>query len=224
MPHRQSAVKFYRTSAVESLVAVAAPLEAGSLMLSRWWKQITARESDAEPASSTVESAIVYNLKQRGCFIREECGTITSITGSDQFTDDDLAALIDCRSLRELDLQRSPITDDGMAYIGKIVSLVRLHLGYTSVTANGLVHLRGLKNLHSLDLTGTSIVIDDAIDHLQTLASLRWLDLRMTPKTEASAAAIKHLRERNPHLSFHPGGLPGLKSADNAANRLDRRS
>ena len=166
------------------------------------------RDSAAEFASSSGELAIVDKFKQLGCFIQKERGSIASIAGSDQLTDDDLSALIDCRSLTYLDLQQSPITDDGMVHIGKIASLTGLHLGYTSVTANGLGHLWSLKNLHSLDLTGTSIVIDDAIDHLQTLTSLRWLDLRMTPKTESSAAAIERLRMRNPYLKFHPAGLP----------------
>ena len=139
--------------------------------------------------------------------ICEERGAITSITGSDQLTDDDLPALIIFRSLKELDLQQSPITDDSLVHIGKITTLIRLHLGYTSVTANGLVHIRNLRDLQSLDLTGTSIAIEDAIEHLQALANLRWLDLRMTPKTEASAAAIECLRKRNPLLQFHPLGL-----------------
>jgi len=171
-------------------------------------KQTTARDSADEFEVPSVEIMAGEILKQRGCFISVERGKISSVTGSEQLNDGDLASLINCQSLTNLDLQKSPITDCGMIHIGKIVSLCRLHLGHTSVTANGLVHLRSLQNLHSLDLTGTSILIDDAIEHLETVASLRWLDLRMTPKTEKSAAAIEYLRRRIPHLDFHPGGLP----------------
>ena len=64
-----------------------------------------------------------------------------------------------------------------MPFIGKITSLTRLHLGWTSVTADGLRHLCGLVNLTDLDLTGTSIRIEDAVQHLQKLSNLKWLDL-----------------------------------------------
>lgn len=177
-------------------------------MLRRWWNKLRTRDCAAEFALSSGEQTVADKFVNLGCSIQGERGSISSITGSDQLTDDDLKVLIDCQSLSNLDLQRSPITDNGMVHIGKIASLTRLNLGYTSVTANGLMHLRSLNNLHSLDLTGTSIVIDDAINHIQTLASLRWLDLRMTPMTESSKAAIEFLRTRNPNLKFHPLGLP----------------
>lgn len=157
---------------------------------------------------SSSENKIAARLKQKGYYPKLELGRISMVSASDHVTDGDVSALISCRYLTYLDLQGCRITDDAMIYIGNLASLKRLHLGYTGISAKGLAHLRNLKGLRSLDLTGTSIVIDDAMEYLEVMSSLRWLDLRSTPQTEASPSAIERLRNRNPNLKFHPAGLP----------------
>lgn len=163
-------------------------------MLRAWWRD-------------SAERGVETLFKSKGCFLAYRGRRIEHIAGSAELQDDDLEKLAVCSALDYLDLQRSPITDAGMPYVGRSKSLTRLHLGYTSVTANGLRHLVPLAKLSSLDLTGTSIQIEDAVEHLQQLRSLRWLDLRMTPKSDASTAAIEELRRQLPRLRFHPLGL-----------------
>ncbi len=158
------------------------------------------------------EKKIAERLTQKGCFLELERGRISRVSASERFTDNDVWVLVYCGSLSYLDLQRSQITDYGMTYIGNIASLRGLHLGHTAVSAKGLAPLQNLTSLRSLDLTGTSIVIDDAVEYIEVLSSLRWLDLRLTPKTEASPSAIEHLRNKNPNLEFHPGGLPVVEN------------
>jgi hypothetical protein len=160
---------------------------------------------------SSSEKKIAERLKQKGYYPMLKLGRISMVSASGHVTDSDVSVLISCRYLTYLDLQQSRITDDAMIYIGNLASLKRLHLGYTCISAKGLAHLRNLKRLRSLDLTGTSIVIDDALEYLEVMSSLRWLDLRSTPKTEASPSAIERLKNRNPNLEFHPAGLPVIE-------------
>ncbi len=126
--------------------------------------------------------------------------------------DEDLARLVERPNLTNLDLQSSEITDDGLAHLATATSLERLHLGHTQVTAAGLRHLVGLKNLTDLDLTGSQVVLEDAVEHLKKMTSLRWLDLRMLRGRSIPTYldAIDELKAVLPNVSFHHLGLRPL--------------
>ena len=166
------------------------------------------RSADAviSPSQACMTESATAALKELNCLVEKHNGQVVSVTCS-QISDDHLRHLITCDTLSNLDLQHSRITDVGLVHIGRIRSLKRLHLGHTAVTGPGLRYISSLQNLEALDLTGTGVLIEEAAPHLALLSNLRWLDLRLTPKTEASRAAIDLLRRRLPDLRFHPLGV-----------------
>ena len=121
-----------------------------------------------------------------------------------------------------MDLQGSEISDDALAHLANLPYLKRLHLGHTQVTAAGLRHLVGLKNLADLDLSGSQVVLEDAIVHLKKLTGLRWLDLRLLRGRSIGSyiEAIDELKASLPSISFHELGLrPYLVQFRNIAAR-----
>jgi Leucine rich repeat len=139
-----------------------------------------------------------------------ENGHVWSISSMYKVGDNDLSQLKLLRELRNLDLQDSHITNDALVHLSGMDSLERIHLGHTKVTSEGLRHFAGLTKLAALDLTGTLVVLDNAVEHLKQFPNLRWLDLRMTPRTKTSAAALAELMRELPDLQFHPAGVVGL--------------
>src|SRR5262249_54513746 len=153
------------------------------------------------------ERSAVARLVQLGCLVKWKNDQVWSIFGMRQVGDSDLTQLSRLRGLRNLDLQDSRITNDGLIHLACLQSLQRIHLGNTKVTAEGLRHLAGLAQLAALDLTGTQVLIDSSVEYLKQLPNLRWLDLRLTPRTETSTAALAELRRALPELQFHPAGV-----------------
>jgi Leucine Rich repeat len=115
------------------------------------------------------------------------------------FTDDGLAAIVEMRSLRWLDIggtleAPSKITDEGMAMVSQLKNLQLLGIGYSGVTDRGLEEIGKLDQLTDLDLTGCRIS-DDGLQHIAGLKNLKWLHLGETDVTEQGLKHLEGLRK-----------------------------
>ena len=89
-------------------------------------------------------------------------------------TDDDLARLGKCSSLRDLDLSCTPITDKALAAVGRLPALRSLAINQTYTTVDGPAALAGAHGLEELTLHD-DLDADAALVHLAGLRNLRSL-------------------------------------------------
>ncbi len=92
-------------------------------------------------------------------------------------------------SLRELNLQNSPLSDNGLAELSELKNLEFLRVSWSNIHDAGLEHLIKLPRLKKLDLAGTSIT-DAGLDHLAKMTQLEWVDLSKTNVTEDGVAHL----------------------------------
>ncbi len=86
------------------------------------------------------------------------------------------AAIGQLENLKVLNIATTRITDKGLAELGKLRQLQSLNLSDTRVTDKGLAVLAGHTELRELYLLDTGIT-DAAIEHLQTLQGLQFMNL-----------------------------------------------
>ena len=107
-------------------------------------------------------------------------------------TDDDLAALEGCASLRTLGLSQTRVTDAGLAHLDGLSGLRDLYLIGTPITDAGLRQLAGMTALETLILADTDVT-DAGLEHLRGLSGLRWLNLNETGVTDAGLGRLDTL-------------------------------
>jgi internalin A len=88
------------------------------------------------------------------------------------------------------------ILDDGVLQaIASLKELRELELGYAKFPSRGLAILKTLPKLERLNLENCSRIDDDAMEHLASWKSLRWVELNGTRVTKE---AVIKLRQRRP--------------------------
>ena len=93
------------------------------------------------------------------------------------------------------------VTDDWLAGLAGCTSLRKLHLTNCAITNAGLVHLKGLTGIEDLNLTLTP-VSDEGLGHLSGLSNLRNLGLASTQCTGSGFANLRGLK-RLENVNFH---------------------
>ena len=93
--------------------------------------------------------------------------------------------------------QRSGLTldDTVLQAIASLKGLRELELGYAKFPSRGLAILKTLPNLERLNLENCARIDDDALPHLASWKSLRWVDLNGTRVTKE---AVIKLRQQRP--------------------------
>lgn len=95
-------------------------------------------------------------------------------------TDDWLACLEGCSSLKKLSLQNCAITNDGLVHLRGLTGLEDLSLAFTPVTDAGLKHLAGLTSLRRLSLAATQCT-GSGFAHLRPIRGLANVNFHYTP-------------------------------------------
>ncbi|QDU54278.1 leucine-rich repeat domain-containing protein [Aeoliella mucimassa] len=109
-----------------------------------------------------------------------------------RITNRGLAVLVDCISLRRLNLQATHVNDRGLLHsLPEMPGLQRLTLSYLDITDHGIDALESLKWLVELRLEHTAISSDAMIRLMSSkVHSLRDLDLSNTVVSDATLAAF----------------------------------
>ena len=89
--------------------------------------------------------------------------------------------------------QRSGLTldDSVLQAIASLKELRELELGYAKFPSRGLAILKTLPKLERLNLENCSRIDDDAVAHLASWKSLRWVDLNGTRVTKEGVARLR---------------------------------
>jgi hypothetical protein len=95
-------------------------------------------------------------------------------------TDEWLACLEGCSSLKKLSLQNCAITNDGLVHLQRLTGLEELSLAFTPVSDAGLKHLAGLTSLRRLSLAATQCT-GAGFKHLRGIRSLNNVNFHFTP-------------------------------------------
>jgi hypothetical protein len=121
--------------------------------------------------------------------------------------DEVLAALVDERTLVELDLSQTAVSDEQLDIICRGDNVYKLSLTGTSISDAGLEAVAKMKSVQYLDLTGTSVT-DVGIAKLNELTSLKHLILG--PSMQVTSAGIEALQRALPDCDIHffGGALP----------------
>lgn len=131
-------------------------------------------------------------------------------------TDEGVAQLASCRSLRELSLSETRISADGVGALSRLPALERLYLAGTSIGQGGVRHAASCEELTHLSLQGVQLA-DDDLALLKRLSRLEWLDLSGTPVSDAAAVHLQQLaglRQLNvAETSLSDAGLEELQEA-----------
>lgn len=80
-----------------------------------------------------------------------------------QVDDEGMAALRECRLLRDLSLNGLPITDAGLAHLSELTTLEELGLTGTRVTDTGLLKLMSLRRLRRISINGTGVSLGGVV-------------------------------------------------------------
>jgi len=122
-----------------------------------------------------------------------------------------IKAIVQFPRLEVLSLSQSRITNEGLASLGECKTLRELDIDETGVNDSGLKHLRLIPNLQILDLRGCPLT-DAACEPLGTLATLRSLNLNETGIRGSGLQALASLPELET-LSL-PFGVDRAAAAD----------
>ena len=144
---------------------------------------------------------LVQQLKARGGRVQvDKAGRVVSVRFTDRAIETpDLDLLVQCRTLRRLDLEGSRLDDAGLSRLATIESLESLALHDARITDAGLKQLARLERLKTLGLAGTRIG-DAGLAHLGGLVRLEGLVLTNTRITDKGLVHLKPLV----HLSDLP--------------------
>lgn len=124
--------------------------------------------------------------------------------GGNKLTDNGLQALRQMPGLVSLDLSGAQRTDSGLwsislteaglDAISTLKELQHLRLDGTGISSRGLEKLKTLVKLERLDLQACNRITDDALPVLDSLRSLRLVDVTGTRMTDAGIAALRQAR------------------------------
>jgi hypothetical protein len=78
--------------------------------------------------------------------------------------------------------------------IASLKDLRELELGYAKFPSRGLAILKSLPKLERLNLENCSRIDDDAMAHLSSWKSLRWVDLNGTKVTKEAVEKLRQQR------------------------------
>lgn len=104
-------------------------------------------------------------------------------------TDDWLAGLAGCTSLRKLHLTNCAITNAGLVHLKGLTGVEELNLSLTPVSDEGLVHLSNLLSLRNLVLASTQCT-GTGFSHLRGLKRLENVNFHFTPLDDAGLAEV----------------------------------
>lgn len=104
-------------------------------------------------------------------------------------TDEWLACLEGCSSLRTLSLQNCAITNAGLVHLRGLTGLEDLSLAYTPVSDEGLAHLAELTSLRRLSLAATQCT-GSGFEHLRSLRHLNNVNFHYTPLDDAGLKEV----------------------------------
>jgi hypothetical protein len=104
-------------------------------------------------------------------------------------TDEWLACLEGCSSLKKLSLQNCAITNAGLVHLRGLTGLEELSLSFTPVSDEGLVHLAGMTSLRKLGLTATQCT-GSGFKHLRSIRGLSDVNFHYTPLDDAGLKEI----------------------------------
>lgn len=114
--------------------------------------------------------------------------------GRTRVTDAGLAHLAGCKNLEWLDLSLTAAGDDGLKSIAEASGLKQLFLEGNKVTDAGLSTVAGFKQLEEFDLSKLAIS-DDGLKAIAGLKNLKILYLTGSPITDAGLAHLKGLKQ-----------------------------
>lgn len=130
-----------------------------------------------------------------------------------------VAALVEVKTLTDLDLSGTRLSVAGLASIGKMVQLRRLALNDTRLTDSGLAQLKGLVDLEVLEINRT-LIGDAGFAHLMPLTKLHTLSMSETEITGAGFAGLANQPRINgfrkidaSKTGFGRQGILGLRGA-----------
>lgn len=104
-------------------------------------------------------------------------------------TDEWLACLEGCSSLRKLSLKNCAITNAGLVHLRGLTGLEELSLAFTAVSDAGLEHLAGLTSLRMLGLSATQCT-GTGFKHLRAIRGLTNVNFHFTPMTDEGLKEI----------------------------------
>lgn len=90
-----------------------------------------------------------------------------------------------------INLQTTGITDEGIKYLARLSDLRVLSLACTNISDEGLKQLLRLKHLEHLELTDCRLICGKNLQFLESLAALKFLDLRGTSVTALELVSLQ---------------------------------
>ena len=120
--------------------------------------------------------------------------TGVKIHQTNQFTDEGLARLKNCKNLRTLEIHETAATDAGLAHIKDCKNLTHLSLSGTKLTDAGLVHFKDCKNLTSLGLGGSQMT-DAGLASFKDCKNLMYIDVGNSKIGDAGLANFKDCQD-----------------------------
>ncbi|HBE68720.1 MAG TPA: hypothetical protein DDW52_11295 [Planctomycetaceae bacterium] len=115
-----------------------------------------------------------------------------------QFSDAGLESIGKIKTLKKLNLWRTPTTDAGIGHLTSLVNLLWLNLDNIALSDSGLESLTAMKQLNFLHL-GSTQVTDAGMKHLVELDALN--DLRVT-RTAVTEDGVQQIRDANPDIKI----------------------
>ena len=142
--------------------------------------------------------------------------------GRTSVTDAGLACLGGCKKLEWLDLSLTAAGDEGLKSITAATGLKQIFLEGTKVTDAGLATLAAFKQLEELDLSKLPIS-DDGLTKIAGQRNLKILYLTGSPITDAGLAHLKNLKALETLETTGTQVTPeGLKTLQKSLPRLNR--
>jgi hypothetical protein len=112
-----------------------------------------------------------------------------------KITGSGLKHLVDCRSLRHVNFNFSPLEDQGIQYLTRLPKLDTLWITGQKVTDASAEHFSQMKGLRSLSLSQTQIT-DATLKRLEEMPNLQELNVIDTKVTEAGVNHFKAARPK----------------------------
>jgi hypothetical protein len=137
---------------------------------------------------------------------------------NESVTDQWLAQLSGCKTLRKLNLSNCAITNAGLAHLQSLTALEEINLGLTDISDAGLIHLQKLARLRTLILASTQCT-GSGFAHLHELQHLENVNFHFTPLDDAGLREISNLgisgRFWFAHTRFSDAGAASLSKMKN---------
>jgi Leucine-rich repeat (LRR) protein len=153
---------------------------------------------DVEQDGSGLDLSGLTHLEDLSLHLKRGRGADRAV--SQAWREHDIAGLGRLTRLKRLQISHGGATDAALSHLTGLTRLERLSIGGDGVTDDGLAHVATLSNLNSLTLSGR--FTDKALEYLQKLESLAFLDLK---GAILSQAAVSRFQRDMPRLGLFQG-------------------